>query len=97
MIGQVGHAAIACNFSLEESDGAVRVTDREARLVEHRRDGEVLRVTEPDRLQNLLDEAEAALRPVTITQKFAGFLVPHHDPRRYTTSLLHGAYANLLG
>jgi hypothetical protein len=42
-------------------------------------------VTDPGRLHELLDDAEAALRQMP--QQFAGILVTRHDPRRYTLSL----------
>ena len=42
-------------------------------------------VTEPGRLYELLDDAEAALRQ--IPQRFAGILVTRHHPFRYTLSL----------
>jgi hypothetical protein len=44
-------------------------------------------VTEPDRLHELLNDAEAALRPVAIVQGFAGILITRHDSGRYTLAL----------
>lgn len=42
-------------------------------------------VTDPDRLYELLDDAEAMLREMP--QRFAGILVTRHDPFRYTLAL----------
>lgn len=42
-------------------------------------------ITEPGRLYELLDDAEAVLRQRP--QGFAGILVTRHDPGRYTLAL----------
>ncbi|MFE4198876.1 hypothetical protein ACFRJ9_23750 [Paenarthrobacter sp. NPDC056912] len=42
-------------------------------------------VTEPRRINELLDEAEAVLR--STPQRFAGILVTRHQPGRYTLAL----------
>ena len=47
-------------------------------------DLEVL-VSEPSRLHDLLDSAEAVLRQKP--QRFAGILVTRHEPGRYTLTL----------
>ena len=44
-------------------------------------------VTDPGRLYDLLNDAEAVLRQVAIPQRFAGILVTRHDPFRYTLAL----------
>lgn len=44
-------------------------------------------VTEPGRLYELLDHAEAELREIALPQRCAGILVTRHDPRRYTLTL----------
>ena len=44
-------------------------------------------VTEAEGLYELLDDAEAALRPLAVTHRCAGILVTRHDPRRYTLAL----------
>ncbi len=44
-------------------------------------------VTEPGRLYELLDDAEAALRQIAGPQCYAGILVTRHDPSRYTLAL----------
>ncbi|GAA4024631.1 hypothetical protein GCM10023063_42560 [Arthrobacter methylotrophus] len=44
-------------------------------------------VTEPARLEELLDDAEAMLRQVALPQKIRGILVTRHDPHRYTLAL----------
>ncbi len=41
-------------------------------------------VTKPDQLNELLDDAEAVLRQVTMAQRCTGILVTRHDPGRYT-------------
>ncbi|MDJ0358495.1 hypothetical protein [Paenarthrobacter sp. PH39-S1] len=46
-----------------------------------------VRVTEPGRLYDLLDHAEAQLRRVAVPQRFAGILVTRHDPGRYMLAL----------
>jgi hypothetical protein len=46
-----------------------------------------VRVTDPGRLYELLDDAETALRQVAVAQRFAGILVTRHDPFRYTLAL----------
>ncbi|WP_159708894.1 hypothetical protein [Arthrobacter sp. 18067] len=42
-------------------------------------------VSEPGRVNELLDEAEAVLRQTP--QRFAGILVTRHEPGRYTLAL----------
>lgn len=42
-------------------------------------------VTDPGRLYDLLDEAEAKLRK--LPQRLAGILVTRHEPGRYTLAL----------
>ena len=44
-------------------------------------------VTEPGRLYELLDDAEAALRQVATSHCYSGILVTRHDPSRYTLAL----------
>ncbi|WP_028266017.1 hypothetical protein [Arthrobacter sp. MA-N2] len=44
-------------------------------------------VTEPARLYELLDDAEAMLRQVALPQQSAGILVTRHHPGRYTLAL----------
>lgn len=44
-------------------------------------------VTEPGRLYELLDKAEAVLRQVAVTQRRDGILVTRHDFGRYTLEL----------
>jgi hypothetical protein len=44
-------------------------------------------VTEPNRLYELLDDAEAALRQVARPHCFSGILVTRHNPSRYTLTL----------
>ncbi|NYE95446.1 hypothetical protein FHU41_001696 [Psychromicrobium silvestre] len=44
-------------------------------------------ITEPSRRQELLDNAEAELRQVAMTQHLAGILITRHHPGRYTISL----------
>lgn len=44
-------------------------------------------VTEPDRRDEMLNEAEAALRRVAMTQRAGGILVTRHNPGRYTLEL----------
>ena len=44
-------------------------------------------VTEPGRLHELLDDAEAVLRQVAMPHGSAGILVTRHDPGRYTLAL----------
>jgi hypothetical protein len=44
-------------------------------------------VTEPGRLHELLDDAEAVLRQTAIRQRASGILVTRHDPGRYTLAL----------
>jgi hypothetical protein len=44
-------------------------------------------VTEPGRLYELLDDAEAMLRQLAMPQCFAGILVIRHHPGRYTLAL----------
>jgi hypothetical protein len=44
-------------------------------------------VTEPGRLHELLDDAEAVLRQVAMPHGCAGILVTRHDPGRYTLAL----------
>lgn len=44
-------------------------------------------VTEPRRRDEMLNEAEAALRQVAVTQRTRGILVTRHDPARYTLEL----------
>ena len=44
-------------------------------------------ITDPRRLYELLDTAEAELRRVAMPERFAGILVTRHDPRRYTLTL----------
>ena len=46
-----------------------------------------VRVTEPNRLDELLDHAEAKLRKAAMTQRCAGILVTRHEPGRYTLAL----------
>ncbi|MCI0142649.1 hypothetical protein KNN17_13805 [Arthrobacter bambusae] len=44
-----------------------------------------IHVSDPARLYELLDDAEASLRQMP--QQFAGILVTRHDPFRYTLAL----------
>ncbi|MEE2522131.1 hypothetical protein V1639_17135 [Pseudarthrobacter sp. J75] len=44
-------------------------------------------VSEPGRLHELLDHAEAELRQIALPHKCAGILVTRHDPHRYTLTL----------
>lgn len=44
-------------------------------------------VTEPARLYELLDDAEAMLRQVATPRRFAGILVTRHNPGRYSLTL----------
>lgn len=44
-------------------------------------------VTDPGRLYDLLDDAEAELRQVTSADCCAGILVTRHNPGRYTLML----------
>jgi hypothetical protein len=44
-------------------------------------------VTEPVRLHELLDDAEAALRETAMHCRTAGILVTRHAPGRYTLAL----------
>ncbi|PTT68749.1 hypothetical protein DBR22_05615 [Arthrobacter sp. HMWF013] len=44
-------------------------------------------VTEPRRLYELLDDAEATLRQLAMPYGQAGILVTRHDPSRYTLTL----------
>jgi hypothetical protein len=44
-------------------------------------------VTEPGRLNELLDDAEAALRQAAMCRRSAGILVTRHAPGRYTLAL----------
>ncbi|MFE4834606.1 hypothetical protein ACFRAU_07985 [Arthrobacter sp. NPDC056691] len=44
-------------------------------------------VTDPGRLYDLLDDAEAELRQVLSTECCAGILVTRHNPGRYTLTL----------
>lgn len=44
-------------------------------------------VSDPRRLYELLNNAEAELRQAAMPQCFAGILVTRHDPRRYTLAL----------
>lgn len=44
-------------------------------------------VTEPGRLYELLDDAEAALRQVARPHCYSGILVTRHTPSRYTLAL----------
>lgn len=44
-------------------------------------------VTEPGRLYELLEHAEAELRQIAVPQQRAGILVTRHHPRRYTLAL----------
>ena len=44
-------------------------------------------VTDPGRLYELLDEAEAVLRQAATPERFAGILVTRHDSGRYTLAL----------
>ncbi|MBT8163722.1 MULTISPECIES: hypothetical protein [Arthrobacter] len=46
-----------------------------------------VRVTEPSRLYELLDGAEAMLRQVAMPERYAGILVTRHEPGRYTLAL----------
>ena len=46
-----------------------------------------VRITEPGRLNELLDHAEAVLRQAATPDRFAGILVTRHDPGRYTLAL----------
>lgn len=46
-----------------------------------------VRVTDPSRLHELLDHAEAELRQVALSVGCAGILVTRHNPRRYTIAL----------
>ena len=43
--------------------------------------------TEPDQLQELLEDAEATLRQSAICQQSAGILVTRHNHGRYTLTL----------
>lgn len=44
-------------------------------------------ITEPGQLDELLDNAEAALRQAARCQPFAGIVVTRHDYNRYTLTL----------
>lgn len=44
-------------------------------------------VTDPGRLYDLLDDAEAALRQLALPGRCAGILVTRHYPGRYTLAL----------
>ncbi|MDJ0358213.1 hypothetical protein [Paenarthrobacter sp. PH39-S1] len=44
-------------------------------------------VTEPGQRYELLDEAEARLRQVSMSQRCAGIMVTRHDPSRYMFEL----------
>ncbi|GAA1785560.1 hypothetical protein GCM10009712_36130 [Pseudarthrobacter sulfonivorans] len=44
-------------------------------------------VTEPSRLYELLDDAEATLRAVARPHCYSGILVTRHTPSRYTLAL----------
>lgn len=44
-------------------------------------------VTDPGRLYELLEHAEAELRQIAVPQQRAGILVTRHNPRRYTLAL----------
>ena len=44
-------------------------------------------VSEPSRLYELLDDAEAALRQIATPHCYSGILVTRHTPSRYTLAL----------
>lgn len=44
-------------------------------------------VTDPGRLYELLEHAEAELRQIAVPQQRAGILVTRHNHRRYTLAL----------
>jgi len=44
-------------------------------------------VSEPSRLYELLDDAEAALRQVALPHCYSGILVTRHNPSRYNLAL----------
>ncbi|HEX9226037.1 MAG TPA: hypothetical protein VF885_05215 [Arthrobacter sp.] len=44
-------------------------------------------VTDPDRLHDLLNEAEAALLPTAIARGLEGILITRHQPGRYIVAL----------